>query len=461
MEGDERTTMGVITLVLRIGLVIFVIEAMIMFGFSLLPFEFGPGREAIVDAIFLTLFSSPPLFFWVIRPYVQAQKAIEAAAENARAKSESHLAQVLTAVVDGIVTSDEQGTIQVFNSAAEKIFGYSAEEAIGKNINILMPPHDAAHHGKYMDDYNKTGQASIIGYGREVMGRRKDGSTFPIDLAISELEIDGRRMYTGVVRDITKRKKAEGALIDAKDEAERASRVKSEFMANMSHELRTPLNAIIGFSEVARSEMFGPLGHSKYNEYVGDIQDSAQHLLDLINDILDMARIEADKFELYEETFDLADIAKTPIHFVSTDKITLHNNIPAKLPHLRADKRRVKQILLNLLSNAVKFTPEGGEVSIEAFVHEDGGLVLRIVDNGIGMDKEEIECALRPFEQIDTGLNRKYEGTGLGLPLVERMTHMNGGQLEIESEKDQGTTVSVHFAPERSIPYQEAQIAAT
>jgi len=453
--------MGVIALVLRIGLVIFVIEALIMVSFSFLPFDLDPGSEAILDAILLTLLSSPPLFFWVIRPYVQEQKAIEHAAETARQKSESHLAQILGAVVDGIVTTNDRGIIQVFNPAAEKIFGYSAEEVMGQSINTLMPPSEAAEHDKYLDKYFQTGRASIIGYGREVLGRRKDGSQFPIDLAISELEIDGQRVYTGVVRDITKRKAAEHQLIDAKDQAIRASRVKSEFMANMSHELRTPLNAIIGFSEVARSEMFGPLGHSKYNEYVGDIQDSAQHLLDLINDILDMARIEADKFELHEEVFDLTTIAKTPIHFVSNEKVRLNNNIPADMPFLRADKRRVKQILLNLLSNAVKFTPEGGEVNIDAYLADDSGIVLQVRDNGIGMDEDEVERALKPFEQIDTGLNRKYEGTGLGLPLVERMARMNGGVLEIDSEPGKGTTVLVHFAPDRTIAREQALAAAT
>ncbi|HEY9079427.1 PAS domain S-box protein [Magnetovibrio sp.] len=443
--------MGVIALVVRIGLVIFVIEVLIMAGFTVLPFQMTPSRQALMDAVLLTVFSSPLLFFGVIRPYARSQKAIELAAESARQRSESHLAQILSAVVDGIVTTDDRGIIQVFNPAAENIFGYTAAETIGQSINILMPPDQSRQHDGYMETYGNTGRASIIGYGREVMGRRKDGTEFPIDLAISELIIDGQRMYTGVVRDITKRKQSERTLIDAKNQAEHASQVKSEFMANMSHELRTPLNAIIGFSEVARSEMFGPLGHSKYKEYVGDIQDSAQHLLDLINDILDMARIEADKFELNDEDIDLALVASTPIHFVRSDQITLHNNIPKNLALLRADKRRVKQILLNLLSNAVKFTPDGGTVDLDACVAEDGGILVQVRDTGIGMDAEEIQRALKPFEQIDTGLNRKYEGTGLGLPLVDRMVHLNGGALCIESEKGKGTLVSVHFPPERTV----------
>lgn len=443
--------MGVITLILRIGLVIFVIEALIMFAFSLLPIEIHSLTEALADAVLLTLLSSVPLLWWVIRPYVREQKAIEAAAEFARNQSERQLAQVLNAVVDGIVTSDARGTIKVFNPAAEKIFGYSADEVIGQSLNVLMPTSEARHHDQHIEKYKQTGKATIIGFGREVMGRRKDGSEFPIDLAVSEVEIDGARFFTGVVRDITERKKAEKALIEAKDQAERANRVKSEFMANMSHELRTPLNAIIGFSEVAHTQMFGPLGNDKYIEYAGDIKDSAQHLLDLINDILDMARIEAEKLELHQETFDVAEIVDTPIHLVNSGKVKLINKVPGDLPLLRADKRRVKQILLNLLSNAVKFTPEGGTVTVEAVCLDDGGIEICVSDTGIGMGEEDAQRALRPFEQIDTGLNRKYEGTGLGLPLVERLARLNGGNLRLESEEGKGTRAKVRFSPDRSV----------
>jgi len=445
--------MSVFVLIMRIGLVIFVIEALIMFGFSLFPPIQSDFIEAGIDAVLLTLLSAPPLMYGVIFPYVRAQKAIEAAAESARHKSERRLSQVLEAVVDGIITSDAEGNVQIFNFAAERIFGYSASEVLGKSINMLMPDVEAQSHDRHLKAFSDENESSkVIGFSREVLGRHKDGNEFPIDLAVSQVDIDGQRMFTGVIRDITERKKAEQALIDAKNEAERASRIKTEFTANMSHELRTPLNAIIGFSEVVSSEMFGPLGHEKYGEYIGDIQDSAQHLLDLINDILDMARIEADKFELHDEAFDLLEVSKSPVNCVKADKITLTNKIASDLPFLYADKRRVKQILLNLLSNAVKFTPEGGKVDVDVFIDNDMSLVLSVLDTGIGMNAEEVKCALRPFEQIDTGLNRKYEGTGLGLPLVERMAELNGGKLEIKSETGKGTCVQVRFSPDRVRP---------
>lgn len=443
--------MGVFLLILRIGLVIFVVEAFIMLGFTLLPFEIHSTAEALLDAVLLTVLSVAPLMVWVVRPYERSQRAVEVAALTAHHKSERQLAQVLNSVVDGIITIDAHGNVLMFNPAAENIFGYTSDEVVGNNISMLMPPKDAADHDESLDRYEKTGKANIIGFGREVFGLHKDGTIFPIDLAINQVEIDGKKMFTGVVRDITERKKAESALIEAKDAAERANRVKSEFMANMSHELRTPLNAIIGFSEVARTEMFGPMGNDKYIEYSGDIQDSAQHLLDLINDILDMARIEANKIELHEETFDVSDIVKTPMHLVDAGKVRLCSNIPTTLPLLRADKRRVKQILLNLLSNAVKFTPESGEVRVEARVLDGGGIEISVYDTGIGMTKDQIVRALRPFEQIDTGLNRKYEGTGLGLPLAERLSRLNGAKLEIESEEGRGTCARVCFEADRTV----------
>jgi signal transduction histidine kinase len=164
-----------------------------------------------------------------------------------------------------------------------------------------------------------------------------------------------------------------------------------------------------------------------------------------------MARIEADKLELHDEVFDVSEIVATPMHLVNSGKVKMRNEVTGDLPLLRADKRRVKQILLNLLSNAVKFTPEGGEVRVEAGLGQDGGIEIRVFDTGIGMKPDEIERALRPFEQIDTGLNRKYEGTGLGLPLVERLARLNGGKLRIESEPDQGTCARVCFDPARTV----------
>lgn len=421
-----------------------------MFGFMMLGASHSLV-DALLDATLLTLFSAPPLFYWVIRPYARERMEIENAERHARTRSERNLSQVLDAVVDGIITTGEKGNIQVFNPAAEKIFGYTASEVIGKNLSMLMAREDSQRHAGYMQYYSDTGKAKIIGRGRIVKGQRKDGSTFPMDLAISEIEIEGNRIYTGIIRDITERQKAEHEIIEAKEAAERASTVKSEFMANMSHELRTPLNAIIGFSEITRSEIFGPLGNEKYKEYLCDIQDSARHLLDLINDILDLTRIEVGKFELQEETFSVPELISGTLPFVDTSTVYLTKEIADDMPMLHADKRRVKQMVLNLLSNSVKFSEDGANVTMRAHVNDERAIVLQVQDTGIGMTAEEIEIALTPFEQIDTGLSRKYDGAGLGLPLVNRMAEMNDAQLEVQSVPGEGTTVSITFPASRSI----------
>lgn len=459
-SGKPKGTilMGVATLIVRIGLVIFVVEGLVMVGFMMFGASHGLS-DALLDAILLTLFSAPPLFYWVIRPYVRERLKIEKAEKHARTRSERNLSQVLGAVVDGIITADEKGNIQVFNPAAEKIFGYSASEVIGNKLDMLMPKDISDRQGDIMHNYAQGAEASIIGKGRVVQGMRKDGSQFPMDLAISEIEIEGNRIYTGIIRDVTERQEAEREIIEAKEAAERASTVKSEFMANMSHELRTPLNAIIGFSEITRSEIFGPLGNEKYKDYLCDIQDSARHLLDLINDILDLTRIEVGKFELQEETFSVPELISTTLPFVDDSTIYLYQEISDDLPLLHADKRRVKQMFLSLLSNAVKFSDDGDSVTVRACTKSDGAIVLQVQDTGIGMTEEEIQIALKPFEQIDRGLARKYEGAGLGLPLVKRMTDVIGAVLDVQSTPGKGTTVAIIFPTSRSIK-TEAQESA-
>ena len=245
---------------------------------------------------------------------------------------------------------------------------------------------------------------------------------------------------------------AEG-LHQAKLEADQANHAKSDFLATMSHELRTPLNAIIGFSEIMVEGLFGPVGGAKYTEYVDDIHTSARHLLDLINDILDLSKIEAGRIELREETVDVDGaidgclaLVKERVHAAG---LTLEKRVADGLPALWADARMVRQILINLLSNAVKFTPSGGSVGVEAALSSTGALVLAVSDTGIGMAPEDIPKVMEPFVQVDGVLNRKYEGTGLGLPLASRLAEMHGADFELKSEEGVGTTVTIRFPAER------------
>jgi signal transduction histidine kinase len=282
----------------------------------------------------------------------------------------------------------------------------------------------------------------------------KGGWRWVFDRALALRDSTGRAYrMAGSLGEITERKRVEAELRLAKEEAELASRSKSEFLANVSHELRTPLNAIIGFSDIMRQEMFGALGSPEYKPYAEDIHASGHHLLQLINDILDVSKAEAGKLELREEAIDVNACIEASLRLVharaDTGKIELVDASPPALPALQADERKFKQALLNLLTNAVKFTPEGGSVTVEAEIAADGDLLLRVVDTGIGMTQEQLRKAMRPFEQIDSAFNRKYEGTGLGLPIIDALMRLHGGAVEIESEPGRGTRATLRFPKSR------------
>ncbi len=251
------------------------------------------------------------------------------------------------------------------------------------------------------------------------------------------------------------RKRAEEDSAAAKTQAEIANRTKTEFLANMSHELRSPLNSVLGFSEIMKKELFGPLGSPRYQEYVEDIGQSASHLLAIINDILNISKIEAGKLELDETKVDVGAVVEICARLMymraAEAGIQLETNLAADLPKIFLDSRKVKQILLNLISNAVKFTPKGGKVTVSAGLNERGELVIKVADTGIGIAPENIGRALSPFMQIDSSLSRKYEGTGLGLPLSKALIELHGGQLTIESQLGTGTTVTVTFPTTRVV----------
>ena len=236
--------------------------------------------------------------------------------------------------------------------------------------------------------------------------------------------------------------------------AERANRTKSEFIATMSYELRTPLNAVIGFSEIMVKETFGPLGHRNYTDYAKDIHESGSHLLQIINDILDISKAEASNLTLDEGVVDCRELIAASSRLfrprLQKSELALDLDLPDRLPLLRADARMIKQIMLNLLANAVKFTPPGGRIEIEA-VAEHRGLVISIRDTGVGIAKADLDRVREPFFQVDSSLSRRHEGTGLGLPLVEIMVRSHGGVFELESEENQGTTARVVLPPERLI----------
>lgn len=262
------------------------------------------------------------------------------------------------------------------------------------------------------------------------------------------------RLNGALAQEIIERKRVEAALREANHAAERANRTKSEFLASVSHELRTPLNAILGFSDILRHGLFGPLGNPRYEDYARDIHQSGRHLLDLINDILDIAKIEARKADLRESELDVEQISRSCMRMIAQraeDRgLSIRVEIAPGLPQLYADQRAVKQILLNLLTNAVKFTPVGGRVGLSAVQADDGGIRISVSDSGIGMAPEEIPVALEPFMQTASSQASEEKGTGLGLTLAKQLTELHGGAFELMSEPGRGTTVTMHFPAERS-----------
>jgi PAS domain S-box-containing protein len=285
---------------------------------------------------------------------------------------------------------------------------------------------------------------------RTILQRLDGGKTVEIYMR----PIDGGG-HVATFTDVTAREAAAEALRQAKEAAELADRAKSQFLANMSHELRTPLNAIIGFAEIMIDKLFGPLGDPRYAEYVKDIGDSGKHLLSLINDILDLSKIEAREASLREEQVDLGDVLEACARLVRERALRARLDLRvaegADMPIVWADRIKLKQIALNLLSNAVKFTPEGGQVELDAGWSPDGGAFLRVRDSGIGMREADIPVALQPFRQIESTLARAHQGTGLGLPLSLAIARMHGGTLDIRSVPGKGTTVTLRLPPERTV----------
>ena len=261
------------------------------------------------------------------------------------------------------------------------------------------------------------------------------------------------RLNLRLQRELRLREEIQDGLIKARHEAQAADRAKSEFLANMSHELRTPLNASIGFAELIEQEVQGPIGSAIYKEYIKDIRESGQHLLGLINDILDLSKIEAGKMDLHERSFDPGEVvdnaARMVLPIAGKLDVAVKTELPEPLPTLRADPRLIKQILTNLLSNAVKFSETGSEVTLAMTGEAGKGCVFSVTDRGVGMSEEDVALALQPFGQVDSAFARTRGGTGLGLPLVKALVALHGGELSIESAPGAGTEVSVTLPAER------------
>jgi PAS domain S-box-containing protein len=360
------------------------------------------------------------------------------------------LETILDTATDGVVVIDGDGRIAALNRAAEALFGVEAAELAGKPFTDLFAEESRKSALDYMSGLAENGVASVLNDGREVIGRVPRGGLIPLFMTIGRLAESGK--YCAVLRDITHWKNIEEELVAARRAAESANAQKSEFLAKISHEIRTPLNAIIGFSEVMMEERFGPIGSDRYRNYLRDIHLSGEHLKSLINDLLDLSKVEAGKLELNFESVAVNTVIQECVALMqpqaNRERIIIRTSLAAGVPNVVADLRSIRQILLNLLSNAIKFTSSGGQVIVASAVEETGEVVLRIRDTGIGMSAKDIDTAMRPFRQVATG-GRAKEGTGLGLPLTKALVEANRASFSIDSIPNQGTLVKITFPTTR------------
>ena len=346
----------------------------------------------------------------------------------------------------------DDGTLIDVNEKWQETFGWTRDEAIGKSVLELGIWADESDRRQIIELLRANGRVRNF----EARQCDRDGNVRDVLVSGETVPLDGkpRLLITGY--DITERKNAEKMLLAAKEEAESASRAKSEFLANMSHELRTPLNAILGFSEVIRSQVLGTVGVEKYVEYADDIHRSGEHLLEIISDILDVARIDAGQIKLDEDNVPVDELIESSRVLIQeraeANGLEITVSLPPETLILFCDSRKMKQILINLLSNAVKFTGCGGSISIGARIDEPtGDIVFQVRDNGIGMSVEDVPRVLEPFAQIASSLTRHHEGTGLGLPLVKKSTELHGGSLELETAPGKGTVAQVRLPASRLI----------
>ena len=372
---------------------------------------------------------------------------------------ERRFRELLEAAPDAIMQVDAEGRIILLNRIAEDMFGYSRDELLGQPVEALIPKELHARHAEHREHYRQHPMTRTMGSGLALEAIRKDGSRFPVEISLSPSDSAEGFRVTAIIRDTTERRTAEERLRRVREdytqqlaeantelemtnrELERANRLKSEFLASMSHELRTPLHTIIGFSELLGEKLEGPL-NEKQMRFVQHIHKDALHLLELINDVLDISKIEADRLELRPEAFDFTALIAESLASVrsladaKSHRVETNSNVPTAI---EADRLRIKQVLVNLLSNAIKFTPEGGRIGLDARV-QDSFVVVSVSDTGVGIPPEEHEAIFDKFHQVGATTKGVREGTGLGLAITKQLVEQHGGRIWVQSKPQQGST---------------------
>jgi PAS domain S-box-containing protein len=359
---------------------------------------------------------------------------------------------ILDTATDGVVILDRDGTIESVNASAEALFGLEAHEMQGRPFGELLTPETRTMALDYLAGLKDSGVASLLNEGREVAASAGAGS-IPLFMTMGRISSEEGGRFCAVLRDITHWKRIEAELTEAKRAAEEASQQKSEFLARVSHEIRTPLNAIIGFAEVMIEERFGPVDNERYREYLRDVRTSGEHVVSLVNDLLDISKIEAGKLDLTFAAVPLNDLLRECIALMQPQAnrahVVLRSSISRDVPAVVADERTMRQIVLNLLSNSVKYTGPGGQVIASTSLSDIGEAVIRVRDTGEGMSEEELARAMEPFRQLSTAAIGDATGSGLGLPLTKALVEANRAGLSIKSKPGEGTVVTVTIPPTR------------
>ncbi|MEL4378090.1 cell-division control histidine kinase PdhS [Brucella cytisi] len=417
-------------------------------------------REGRALMLSLMPVAAAPVSVEAVAAPAEAPVAIDKDDEKqALADHVEELKTILDTATDGVVLIDPEGRIRSMNHSASALFGYERDETEGKFFSMLFAIESQRAAMDYLHGLSGNGVLSVLNDGREVIGREAKGGFIPLFMTIGKLP--HTRGFCAVLRDITQWKRTEEELTNARKEAERASSQKTEFLARISHEIRTPLNAIIGFSELMADEKFGSIGNDRYRDYLRDINRSGNHVLALVNDLLDISKIEAGALDMQFEAVSLNDAIAEAIALMqpqaNRERVIIRSSFQSNLPDIVADTRSIKQVALNLLSNAVRFTAPGGQVIVSTSYEMNGDVVMRVRDTGIGMTKSEVEQALKPFRQVnalerrkaETAKDWRSEGTGLGLPLTKAMVEANRAQFAIDSTPGHGTVVEIAFPPTR------------
>src|SRR6476646_5053460 len=408
-------------------------------------------QKPVEGRLFSAMWNGENALVLMIDPRIGTNEKPIGISPDSVTRENRELKAILDTATDGVLMLDRTGRIIFANRSAEALFGYESADFTEHSFGDLLAPESRRLALEHLDRLAHSSGAGVLDAGYDAIGRVRQGGLVPRHSTMGRIE--GGEKLCVVLREVTAWKHTAEELTDARQAAEKASIAKSEFVAKISHEIRTPLNAIIGFSEVMMDERFGPIGNERYRQYLKDIHASGGHLISLLNDLVDLSKIEAGKLDLTFASVSLNDLTQQCVAIMqeqaNRERVIIRTSLPASLPQVVADTRSMRQIVLNLLSNSIKFTGAGGQVIISTALTDDQEVVLRVRDTGAGMSEKELETALEPFRQVATVAHWGSNGTGLGLPITKALVEANHARFRIASEVGSGTLVEVAFPTTR------------